>query len=284
MLAQPKVSFTFDDGTTADRPGYTFEQWNKMLLDNLDDANLKAVFFVTGRNKKNKKGKLLLKSWNEKGHNIANHTYTHPNYNNDGVTFEDFAVEITKTDTLIKNYSNYIKLFRFPYLKEGNTQAKVDSIRKFLNEKGYKNGYVTIDASDWYVDSRLIKRLKENPNANIEGFKKYYLNHLFEKAEYYEKLSYQLTGRHISHTLLLHHNLAAALFLDDLIAYFKEKGWEIMDAKEAFTDPIFDSKPKSAGESLIWSLAKDSGKFEDILNYPAEDSHYEKAKMDALGL
>ncbi|MET2984292.1 polysaccharide deacetylase family protein [Aureibaculum conchae] len=284
LSAQPKVSFTFDDGSTANRPGYPFEQWNKMLLDNLDDADLKAVFFVTGRNKTNEKGKFLLKSWNDKGHNIANHTFTHPNYNNEKISFEDFKKEIIKTDKVIKKYDNYIKLFRFPYLKEGNTQAKVDSIRKFLIEQDYKNGYVTIDASDWYVDSRLIKRLKENPKADIEGFKKYYLDHLFEKAEYYEKISFQLTGRHIKHTLLLHHNLAAALFLDDLILHFKEKGWELIDADDAFKDPIFDSKPKSAGESLIWSLAKDSDKLKHLIRYPAEDSQYEKAKMDKLGL
>ncbi|MDY7396920.1 polysaccharide deacetylase family protein [Aureibaculum sp. 2210JD6-5] len=284
LFAQPKVSFTFDDGSKADRPGYTFEEWNKMLLDNLEDANLKAVFFVTGRNKTDTKGKFLLKSWSDRGHKIANHTYTHPNYNNEAVSFDDFSKEIIKTDAIIKKYNNYIKLFRFPYLKEGNTQAKIDSIRKFLIAQDYKNGYVTIDASDWYVDSRLVERLKENPDADIEGFKEYYVNHLFEKSEYYEKLSYQLTGRHIKHTLLLHHNLAAALFLDDLIAHFKEKGWELLDADDAFKDPIFDKTPKSAGESLIWSLAKDSGKFENILNYPAEDSQYEKAKMDKLGL
>jgi len=284
LIAQPTVSFTFDDGTTANKPGYTFEQWNKMLLDNLEEANLNAVFFVTGHNKTNKKGDFLLKSWSDKGHKIANHTYTHPNYNDDAVSFEDFSKEIIKTDKLIKKYDNYIKLFRFPYLKEGKTQAKIDSIRKFLNDLDYKNGYVTIDASDWYVDSRLVKRLRENPDADIEGFKNYYLKHLFEKAEYYEKISFQITGRHIKHTLLLHHNLAAALFLDDLIVHFKEKGWELTDAEAAFKDPIFDKSPAYAGESLIWALAKGSEKFEKLLKFPAEDSQYEKAKMDKLGL
>ena len=179
LLAQPKVSFTFDDGTTADRPGHSFEDWNKMLLDNLEDANVKAVFFVTGRNKTNKKGEFLLSSWSDKGHHIGNHTYTHPNYNNDDVNFKGFSNEIMKTDQIINNYSNYIKLFRFPYLKEGNTTAKIDSVRKFLIQQGYKNGYVTIDASDWYINQRLVKRLKENPQSDISGFRNYYLKHLF---------------------------------------------------------------------------------------------------------
>jgi peptidoglycan-N-acetylglucosamine deacetylase len=37
-----------------------------------------------------------------------------------------------------------------------------------------------------------------------------------------------------------------------------------------------------AGESLIWSMARQSGKFD--LRYPAEGDQYEKAKMDSLGL
>lgn len=54
----------------------------------------------------------------------------------------------------------------------------------------------------------------------------------------------------------------------------------------AYSDPIFDLKPKeiTAGESIVWSLAKESGKFEGKLRYPAEDGAYEKAKMDELGL
>lgn len=39
-----------------------------------------------------------------------------------------------------------------------------------------------------------------------------------------------------------------------------------------------------AGESLIWSLAKESGKYEDELRYPAEDSRYEIPKMKELGI
>ena len=32
-------------------------------------------------------------------------------------------------------------------------------MRAFLTDHGYKNGAVTIDASDWYIDDRLRKRL-----------------------------------------------------------------------------------------------------------------------------
>lgn len=286
QLEKPKISFTFDDGSINDMPGDKLEEWNQMLLDNLKKQNLKSILFSTGRNKTNDKGKYVLSSWNNAGHKIANHTFSHPNFNSKDITLERFKSELIKNDSIIKGYSNYFPYFRFPYLKEGNTEEKVTGFRQFLKDMGYKNGHVTIDASDWYIDSRLVARLKENPKAVLSGFKKFYIEHLYNRAMFYDSLSYHLNNRRISHVLLLHHNLAAALFLDDLIQYFKNHGWEVMDADKAHQDEIYKNEPLNipAGESLIWALAKKSGKFENVLRYPAEDGEYEKAKMDKLGL
>jgi peptidoglycan/xylan/chitin deacetylase (PgdA/CDA1 family) len=284
--AQPTVSFTFDDGVTNDMPGHSFEQWNGLLLKHLNEAGVKTVFFVTGFNKLDAKGKYLLTQWNDAGHRIGNHTYSHLNYGSKTVSYEKFKLEFLRTDSIIQHYSRYIRMFRFPYLKEGDTAPKVEAFRDLLREHQYRNGHVTIDASDWYIDGRLLKRLRADPKANLDGFRQFYLKHLYARAQYYEQLAFQLTGRHIHHTLLLHHNLVNALFLGDLVKMFKEKGWNIVDAEQAFEDPIFQSKLTNipAGESLIWALAKQSGKFESQLRYPAEDGDYEKAEMDNLGL
>ncbi|WP_108801946.1 polysaccharide deacetylase family protein [Aquimarina sp. Aq107] len=288
IITKPIVSFTFDDGNTSDIANFKFEEWNKMILTHLEKENLKAIFFVTGKNKSSKKGQFLLKSWNDNGHKIANHSYSHPNFNSEKNDSHLFENELRKTDGIISNLSNHIKLFRFPYLKEGRSQTKVDSIRDILSKYNYQNGYVTIDASDWYVDQRLIKRIKQIGLEKVEmdRFKNFYLEHILERANFYEELSYEMNGRHINHTLLLHHNLTSALFLGDLIKKFKKQGWEVIDADKAFEDEIFTKIPTSdfAGESLIYSMAKQSKKYDQILRYPAEDSRYEKNKMHTLGL
>ena len=112
------------------------------------------------------------------------------------------------------------------------------------------------------------------------------MQHILERANYYEKLSYEMNGRRINHTLLLHHNLTSALFLGDLITKFKENGWDVIDADKAFQDKIFKqiTEANFTGESLIYSMAKQSKKYNQLLRYPAEDSRYEKDKMDKLGL
>jgi len=285
---KPKISFTFDDGITTDIAGFKFEDWNRMILDALEQAGLKAVFFVTGSNKLDKKGAILLKSWDEMGHRIGNHSFTHPNFNSQMRTVSDFEKELRQTDKVISKFSHRIKRFRFPYLKEGGDARKVNRIRKILAENQYSNGYVTVDCSDWYINARLIKRIGEKglERTRIDEFRKFYLEHVLDRAKYYEKLSFELNQRHISHTLLLHHNLTSALFLADLIEAFKGLGWEVVDADLAYDDQIFQTIPEAefAGESLIWSLAKQSGQYQGSLRYPAEDSRYEAPKMDKLGL
>jgi peptidoglycan-N-acetylglucosamine deacetylase len=283
---KPKIAFTFDDGQTNDVAGFSLENWNEQLLNNLKKHNLKAILFSSGANKSSEKGKYVLSSWNNAGHFIANHTMTHANFNSKNTSLEAFKWELMANDSIIRNYSNFYPYFRFPYLKEGNTKEKINGFRAFMSQKGYKNGHVSVDASDWYIDSRLVKRLRENPNADISGFREFYKNHLLNRATFYDSLAIQITERQISHVILLHHNLAAALFLDDLIQHFKNNGWEVIDADMAYADKIYEKIPANipAGESLIWALAKQTGKFDKILRYPAEDSIYEKPAMDKLGL
>ncbi|MBK6477148.1 MAG: polysaccharide deacetylase family protein [Saprospiraceae bacterium] len=283
---KPSISFTFDDGATQDIGPYKLDIWNQFILDHLKAHHLKAILFSTGYNKTTPEGKYILSSWNDAGHKIANHTFTHPNFNDKKTTLGDFESELMLNDSIIRPYSNYYPQFRFPYLKEGNTSEKITGFRRILQEKGYKIGHVTVDASDWYIDGRLVKRIKENPKADLAGFKKFYLDHLLSRATYYEKLSGKLGYEGIHHVILLHHNLAAALFLGDLIQHFKNNGWLVTDADLAYEDPIYSNFPTNvpAGESLIWALAKQSGKFEGTLRYPAEDGEYEKPLMDKLGL
>jgi hypothetical protein len=76
------------------------------------------------------------------------------------------------------------------------------------------------------------------------------------------------------------------LFLDDALTMFRERGWRIANAGETFQDPVFQRQPRNvpAGESLVWALAKETGKFDAELRYPGEDDVYEKPKLDRLGL
>jgi hypothetical protein len=70
------------------------------------------------------------------------------------------------------------------------------------------------------------------------------------------------------------------------LAMFVKRGWRIGGAADAYRDPVFQRTPNSmpSGQSLIWALAKKTGRFEGELRYPGEDDVYEKPGLDRLGL
>jgi hypothetical protein len=279
---QRSIAITMDDLNWMPLPNPT--EINTRLLQAMRSHQARLALFVIGRNADNATGQALIQPWKQAGHLIGNHTYSHRNY--DSLTFEEFSADIVHADNVLASGLSTPRLFRFPLLKEGNTAAKRDRMREFLATHRYRNGYVTIDASDWYYDNRLRQRLATDAAFDANRFRQPYLDHLWDRAQFYDDLSTQVLGRSVPHTLLIHWNLLNSLFLADVLNMFHRRGWRIVNTSHAFRDPIFLRAPKTlpAGESLLWALAKETGKFEDILRYPGEDDVYEKPKLDRLGL
>lgn len=284
--AAPQFSITMDDFFWQDSLRLSSDERNQSILATLSKHSIKAALFVIGRNVEDDKGRELLSAWDRAGHMIANHTYSHRNLNARDADVKQYQDDILHAEALLKDFPRFRKYLRFPMLKEGDTVAKRDAMRAFLAEHGYRNGHVTIDDSDWYINQRLTARLKDTPAADVKPYRDYYLDHMWTRADYYNKLAQRVAGYQVKHTVLVHFNLLNSLFLDDVISMFKAKGWQPVDAEDAYTDPVFASRPNviPAGESLIWSLAKEKGTMVKSLRYPAEDAEYEAARMTKLGL
>jgi len=283
--AAPQFAITMDDFNWRNAVHLTAAERNRAILDVLNANGRKAALFVIGRNADDNDGKTLLRPWDDARHIIGNHTYSHRSLNSE-ITVAQYQEDIQHAENILKDFKQFRKIFRFPALKEGNTAAKRDGVRTFLKSHGYRTGHVTIDNSDWIVDSRLSARLAKDPKADVKPYRDFYLEHMWDRADYYDSLAKKVTGRPVKHTILMHFNLLNGLFLGDLIEMFKGKGWKLIDAEEAFTDPIFRAEPNTlpAGESIVWSLAKEKGTIAKSLRYPAEDGDYETVRMNKLGL
>jgi peptidoglycan/xylan/chitin deacetylase (PgdA/CDA1 family) len=282
----PQFSITMDDFNWRDPVKLTAAERNQSILDTLKSHSIKAALFVIGRNVEADEGKRLLNDWNAAGHLIGNHTYSHRNYNASSTVVAEYEEDILRAEALLKDFPRFRKYFRFPMLKEGDTVEKRDVMRSFLAEHGYRTGHVTIDNSDWAIDQRLTTRLKKDAAADVKPYRDFYLEHLWSRAEYYDSLARRVLNRPVKHTILVHFNLLNGLFLGDVIDMFKSKGWQPIDAEDAFNDPVFAAQPKvvPAGESIVWSLAKENETIAKSLRYPAEDGEYENARMDKLKL
>ena len=167
----PQMAITIDDFNFFGASEIVAEQRNRALLAALrTHSNLKAAAFICGKNIDSEMGKSLVREWGNAGHMIANHTYSHWFYPNH--SFEEFAQDILRAEALIREMPGFTKRFRFPALKEGDTLERRDKMRAFLKEHGYGMGYVTVDASDWYIDQRLRARIAANPKSDLAAYKK----------------------------------------------------------------------------------------------------------------
>jgi hypothetical protein len=231
-------------------------------------------------------GQKLLSDWDKEGHLLCNHSYSHFNFNRSEMTYERFASDFARNKPILQPFFHRTNLFRYPELNEGDTAEKRDGFRALLKNQGYRNGCVTIDTSDWYVDQRMRERLTTDSSAPRGPYRDYLISHLLDRANFYRQLALDTLGHEIPHTILVHYRPIEALFLADVMLAFEKAGWEWINADTAFNDPVFLREPQTlpAGESIVWALADESGQFKSRLRYPGEDDIYEKPKMDALGL
>ena len=128
------IALTFDDGP---HPKETDE-----ILDVLDKYNIKGTFFVVGKHANWYSEPL--KRASKEGHEIGNHTFSHPDIS--CLSSEDIKREIKECeDTLVKITGKKTTLFRPPY----GSYSK-DKLGEIAKESGYKIIlWTTIDAEDW---------------------------------------------------------------------------------------------------------------------------------------
>ena len=278
------LSITIDDFDIGNGPLLTAIDRHEAILRALVVHRIKACGFPAGKYIDRPDGQRQLSQWAERGHFIGCHSYDHALYG--GKDPARFAADLDRALPFVSHYPTSVPLFRFPYLAEGRTGEGRDAARAALSKRGLTNGHVTIDTSDWYIAGRLSALLRNSPDTDLAPYRNFYIAHLLDRADYYDRLAFDVLGHTIPHTILLHHNLAAALFLGDALTAFRRNGWRLIDASDAFAHPVFRRQPAiaPAGQSLPWQLAKESGRFESRLRFPAEDGDYEKPAMNRLQL
>src|SRR5258708_20677112 len=200
--ARPQLALTLDDPTLTLGSILRWQEANSRILKAVSEKGVRAAMFVCGMRVDEADGAKLLSAWDQAGHLICNHSYSHKLYG-EQTSYADFAVDFLTNEKVIAPYRNRTTLFRYPFLKEGDTADKRDRFRALLKERGYRVGHVTIDASDWYVSQRFVDRLSKQPKAPIAPYRDYLVAHLLDRAAFYRHLPPDLFGPPIRPTLLI---------------------------------------------------------------------------------
>ena len=153
-----KIAITFDDGPS---------NKSKELVDLLEELDIVATFFILGCNAS--KYKEELKYIYAHGHEIGNHSYSHPDFKK--ITIEEGLAEIEKTQQIIyKTILHYPRVFRFPYGSVNKEILKRIDMPAIL---------WNADSLDWQCfDSKIIieklkHEIKENGILLFHDFKYY---------------------------------------------------------------------------------------------------------------
>ncbi len=144
------ICLTFDDGPS---------EYTKLLIDGLKERNVKATFFVLGKNIA--KYPEYIKESYQNGNEIGIHGYTHKLFtrlNNEKILNE---IEMTNAE-LLKLIDKPPTLIRVPYGSLNNR------VRDLLEESNLQSVLWTVDSKDWRflnVDkdyNYVIKKVKGN--------------------------------------------------------------------------------------------------------------------------
>ena len=152
---------------------------------------------------------------------------------------EDYLLDIDRAERWLVQMPGHRAWFRYPYLNEGRSDlAKRDAVRAGLAQRGLANGYVTVDASDWFYEDAALTARDAGQAIDREALRDLYVESHVEAAEFYDRLAREATGRSPAHVMLLHETDLAALWIGDLVAALRAAGWTIIGADEAYADPI----------------------------------------------
>jgi peptidoglycan-N-acetylglucosamine deacetylase len=258
-VAEKRIALTFDDAPRGPGAFLAKQERGRRLLAALDAAGVEqAAFFVNPGNVQPGDGdEAMLAAYVRAGHVLANHSFTHPHLSQR--TAADYLADIDKAEAWLKTRPGHRPWFRFPFLDEGGPdKAKRDAVRAGLKARGLRNGYVTADASDWNMEQLAIEAKRAGKPIDMAALRDLYVESHVEAAEFADALMRKTLGRAPAQVMLLHETDLAALYLPNLVAALKAKGWTIVTADQAYRDPLRVAQPDvpwtngTLAEQLAW--------------------------------
>lgn len=269
-----EIAITIDDVPRPDSKLFSGDERTQKLIANLKKANVPDVFLFVTTNNITEKSKKRVEAYVKAGFQLANHSHSH--FSAHKKDLETYLSDITMAHNELKAFENVVPFYRYPFLHEGNDRNTRDHIRQHLQNMGYRNGYVTVDNFDWYMDGMLQKALSNGKQVNYDALKNAYVTILWEAILFYDDIALKALERSPKHVLLLHENDMAALFIGDLIEHIRSQGWKIISPKEAYEDPIAFTIPDVLfnNQGRVAAIAKSKGWDEKLLRDSSSSEDY----------
>lgn len=188
-------------------------------------------------------GTQILRSWVAQGLDLGNHTYEHPDFDDDSVEqYEDQIVHgETTIASLMQAAGRKVEFFRFPFNHTGNTADKHSAISEFLSHRGYRLAPCTIEDSD-YIFAAAYQRMADRHDRSSQARLRHeYLAFTAAQIDYFSRMNEEVLGYEPPEIMLLHDNQLNADGMNQILALFQSRGYKFVSLDQAERDPVYQA-------------------------------------------
>jgi peptidoglycan/xylan/chitin deacetylase (PgdA/CDA1 family) len=186
-------------------------------------------------------GTQILREWTERGFDLGNHSYEHPNFND--LTVQQFEDQIIRGEAtfvpLMKAAHRKPEFFRFPYNHTGDTKEKHDAVAAFLAQRGYRLAPCTIETEDWMFNEKYFLMRSRHDEAAAARLRADYLAFTAAQIDYFTALDKQVWGYEAPQIMLIHDNQLNADVIEDLLALFEKRQYRFVTLSQAESDSAY---------------------------------------------
>jgi uncharacterized protein (TIGR02246 family) len=230
------------------------------LLAALARHHVPAVGFVILGNVAGAQDTKILEAWLAAGHELGNHSRAHLDYRRTAAEAYVADVEAGRAGIaeVLAPRGLSVRFFRFPYLREGDTDAKLDAMRSYLERSGQRAVPVTIDDQDWSYEDRWVTARRAGDSAGMARVAEEYQAALRVEVLAQTEAGDELFGRPVPQILLLHANEVGAAQWDALFTWLQTRGYGFATADEVMADPAISTPHRyvnDPGGSLWYRVA-----------------------------
>ena len=223
------------------------------LLAALARHHVPAVGLVIWGNVATDADRAVLRRWRAAGHELGNHSAHHPDLTKtaaDAYIADVEAGHAGLADFLAKEGgSSSVRFFRYPFLDEGDTAAKLDAVRSYLGRSGQRSLPVTIDDQDWSFEKPWVEARRRGDRQAMAEVGEEYQAALRTEVRDQEARGDRLFGRPVPQILLLHANEVGAAQWDRLFTWLEARGYRFAADDEVLADAAFAEPPRYVGPS-----------------------------------
>lgn len=223
----------------------------RKILSALKKRQVSEVYgFVVGKHLEDSPTSVeALQAWIGAGYPLGNHTRSHSDLNK--TELHDYLGDILRNEAVLSKLEpvSKAKVFRYPFLREGDTQEKRDRVREFLSSHGYRIAQVTIDFYDWAWNEPYVRCLAKRDMKSINWLRTTYLDSAVEGLRVAERLSELLFQRRVRQILLLHVGAFTAEMLEEMLTVYQAQGVRFVSLHKALEDEIYRINPNVVREN-----------------------------------